>query len=299
LWHAKTDSSIKHAPCVAESRVFAASVGGTLYALDADSGEALWTASLGSDDVQRWDTCAPKCVDGVVYAGRGGYFAALDAASGEEVWKANAAMDRNWWPNLYASPAIGKHRIYLGSGQGIFALDRKTGEVIWQKKARSASPVLADDKLYALVGDTLATLDPGNGEILLQCQVFYGDETGCPALFEGEDTRLYVGRADGSMIAFDPESGLQVGAFSVERGLASLRPYQRDERTISSSPAVSGGTLIFGGNDGNLYVLDRADMALKQKIYIGAPIPGSPAVSGNAVFIAAYDGNVYAFSSAP
>ena len=171
--------------------------------------------------------------------------------------------------------------------------------MLWKKKARSASPVLADDKLYVLMGDTLATLDPEKGEILRQSQAFYGDETGCPALFEGEDARLYVGRADGSMVAFDPGSGRQVGAFSVERGLASLRPYQRDERTISSSPAVSGGTLIFGGNDGHLYVLDLAGLALKQKIYIGAPIPGSPAVSGNAVFIAAYDGNVYAFSSEP
>jgi outer membrane protein assembly factor BamB len=284
---------------VAGGRVFAASVGGTLHALDAGSGKALWTASLGSEDVQRWDTCAPKCVDGVVYAGRGGHFAALDAAHGEEIWKAKVAMDQNWWPNLYASPAIGRHRIYLGSGKGIFALDRETGEVLWHEKARSASPVLGEDGLYALMGDFLATLDPENGEILQQAQVFYGDETGCPALFEGEDARVYVGCADGRMVAVDPGSGLQVGAFSVERGLASLRPYQRDERTISSSPAVSGGHLIFGGNDGHLYVLDRAGLALKQKIYIGAPIPGSPAVSGNTVFIAAYDGNVYAFSSAP
>ena len=89
-----------------------------------------------------------------------------------------------------------------------------------------------------------------------------------------------------------------ISPFSVEKGIASIRPYQRNERTIISSPVVTGDLVIFGSTDGYIYLLDRSTMKERQKIYIGAPIASSPAISGNALFIAAYDGNVYAFAAA-
>jgi len=297
LWRAGTDSSIKHAPCAAGGRVFAASVAGTLYAFDAASGEPLWEAELGAGDAQRWDTCAPKCVDGVVYAGRGGFFAAIDAQTGMRIWKVAEALDANWWPSIYASPAVGDEGVFLGSGKGLFAIDRASGKLLWHVKERAVSPVLSEGKLYAMLSNDAAVLDPATGQVLSRTGAGFGDETGCPAVLPGENPVLFTGGAGGEMSAFDLTSGLKSGSFCIENGIASMRPYQRGERTITSSPAVAGNLVIFGGNDGYLYLLDRHSMTQRQRFYIGAPIPGSPAISGNAVFIGAYDGNVYAFVS--
>ncbi len=306
LWRAKTDSSIKNSPCVGDGVVYAASVAGTLYAFDTETGSAIWTMPLGSDVVTHWDTYAPKFVDGIVYAGRG-YFAAFDGKTGTELWKAKA-MARQFLPTIYASPVIAGNKIYFSSHRGLYALDRNTGKRLWEVKrsltlkASSSLPILLDGKLLCQYGGVMTAFDPETGQVLWKKLSESGHSTEgekTPSATAAEDLgQAYAGDDTGRMIAFSAQNGQILGSFSVEKGIASIRPYQRNERTIISSPVVTGDLVIFGSTDGYIYLLDRSTMKERQKIYIGAPIASSPAISGNALFIAAYDGNVYAFAAA-
>jgi eukaryotic-like serine/threonine-protein kinase len=63
---------------------------------------------------------------------------------------------------------------------------------------------------------------------------------------------------------------------------------------VISSPAVAGGVVYVGSNDGRLYAIEEASGALKWKLATGARITSSPAVADGVVYFGSYDGNFYA-----
>ena len=81
---------------------------------------------------------------------------------------------------------------------------------------------------------------------------------------------------------------------------ASLQELKSDVAPIiMPRNGESDYNLVFPADNGKSENWNAGPMALRQRFYLGAPVPSSPALSGNAVFIAAMDGNVYAFASAP
>ncbi|GAC1347784.1 MAG: hypothetical protein NVSMB27_13960 [Ktedonobacteraceae bacterium] len=68
---------------------------------------------------------------------------------------------------------------------------------------------------------------------------------------------------------------------------------------IFSSPAVVGGVVYTGSNDGNLYALDATSGAKKWAYQTeGGYVDSSPAVVGGLVYVGSDDGNVYALDAA-
>jgi outer membrane protein assembly factor BamB len=65
---------------------------------------------------------------------------------------------------------------------------------------------------------------------------------------------------------------------------------------ILSTPAVAGGVLYFGSEDGNLYALN-ATTGRKMWNYWAAFLTSSPAVAQGNVYFGSYDGNVYALNA--
>ena len=63
---------------------------------------------------------------------------------------------------------------------------------------------------------------------------------------------------------------------------------------VVSSPAVAGGVVYVGSNDGELYAIDEKTGTQKWKFAAGSRIPSSPAVSDGVVFFGSYDGDFYA-----
>jgi outer membrane protein assembly factor BamB len=67
---------------------------------------------------------------------------------------------------------------------------------------------------------------------------------------------------------------------------------------VVSSPAIVGGVVYVGSNDGKLYAIDETNGSLKWKFATGARVSSSPAVVDGVVFFGSYDGNVYAVDAA-
>jgi outer membrane protein assembly factor BamB len=67
---------------------------------------------------------------------------------------------------------------------------------------------------------------------------------------------------------------------------------------IVSSPAVAGGAVYIGSNDGNLYAVDAATGKLRWKFDAHGQVRSSPAVAGGAVYVVSLDGNLYAVDAA-
>ena len=66
---------------VANGRLYAPGTSGEFYAMDASTGEALWSVSVGMGSES-----PPTVVDGVVYLTAVNTAYALDEATGEEIW---------------------------------------------------------------------------------------------------------------------------------------------------------------------------------------------------------------------
>lgn len=121
-WTHALDDPVVAAPTVdvEASRVYVATTGGDVAALDAATGEAEWTVPLG-----RRVLASPALADGSLYVGHvGGDVAALDAVTGE----ARETYDATG--QLYASPVVHEASLYYGTGTGtVYAVaDEETEE---------------------------------------------------------------------------------------------------------------------------------------------------------------------------
>nr|WP_231126288.1 PQQ-binding-like beta-propeller repeat protein [Motilibacter aurantiacus] len=292
-WRVHTDGQIETSPATDGATVFAVSVRGTLYAVDAASGATRWTwRPPGS--TRTWGYFSPTVTDGTVYMaytlpGSGVRVTALDATTGAPRWTSGNS-GATW--HAFGSPAVADGTVYIvAQGGQVTALNAETGAQRWTRTpaggwSRSA-PVVADG--LVLTNHQSDILVASNAETGVEAwrysspgrSYLAGEGTGsAPAVADGT---AYVGFSDGSFTAVD---------------LATGRPKwsQTTGHAILSSPAVSGDMVYVGSNDGYVRGFDRETGQPLWSYRIGPWVASSPAVSGNALVIGAWDGNVYAFT---
>src|SRR5947209_652765 len=153
-------------------------------AYDAKSGELRWHKTYDRPSFFSLfgvgPQATPAVADGRVYTyGITGVLACWDAADGTERWRIDALKElkaKNLFFGEAGSPLMDGDKVYVpagASGPAAAAFTTDKGEVAWQKidgPASYASPVLLgkgkERQLVYLTGDSLAALDPANGELL-------------------------------------------------------------------------------------------------------------------------------------
>lgn len=298
-WHYRTDSSVEHSPAYGDGKIFAVSIVGTVYAIDAATGAERWTHKL-SGPVERWVCSAPLYADGVVYVGHGPTFAALDARTGKELWRAEP-FGRDWIPPD-SSPSIDGALVFLTPQRlPTRALSTRTGDIVWTftakeiaEQAKLSAPKLCcpvrDGVLYASYGLGFYALDAQTGELRWKAAARRGFSS--PAVTADA---IYIGTTSGKVLCLNRGDGAVRWEFATGPEIMCTVPYQRSAPNVASSPAVSGSVVYVGANDGKLYALSARDGTELWRYDIGTPICSSPAISGNALYIGAMDGNVYCF----
>jgi quinohemoprotein ethanol dehydrogenase len=147
-WHYDLDSEhgYEATPLVVDGVMYGSGPKGTTFALDAASGEPLWTFEPGIDTgfvrkvccgvVNRglalWD-------DKVFVASLDGYLYALDRADGSVVWKADTFTDRQRGYTITGAPYIANDLVVIGNAGAEFdargyvtAYDTSSGEQRWR-----------------------------------------------------------------------------------------------------------------------------------------------------------------------
>jgi TolB-like protein len=162
-WSAGTTDGFPDRPAVANGRVVLgthAEGGGVLAAVDADSGERLWTQPFGRD------VSTPAVVGDRGYVAVGGdatgFVAAVDLSSGETVWR----DDVDW---RASTPAVGGETLVVAgerrengerAGGVVRAYDTASGDVLWTQ-AFDAPPTgvaLVEDRVVVTAGSELYAL---------------------------------------------------------------------------------------------------------------------------------------------
>ncbi|PZE20522.1 PQQ-binding-like beta-propeller repeat protein [Paenibacillus xerothermodurans] len=294
-WKFAADAQVQASPAVVDGIVYASTIRGTLYALDADTGNKLWEKTVGAGEVNRaWMYYSPTVEDGIVYQAyssmRGGEMMALNAATGETVWTAKLAG--GWITE--SSPVVKDGKVFVGADGGyLIAIDAKTGKESWRARPAGgwmhSMPAIADGTVYmGYGGGLIVALDANTGtekwryKSDTSTSYIAGNTTGAsPAVAEGV---VYMGFPNGRVEALSADTGAKLWSAATKGG-------------IISSAAVSGGTVYVGSNDGYLYALDKENGAVQWSYEIGAWVASSPAISGNTLVVGAFDGNVYAFTA--
>ncbi|NHX37175.1 PQQ-binding-like beta-propeller repeat protein, partial [Halolamina sp. R1-12] len=96
---------------------------------------------------------------------------------------------------------------------------------------------------------------------------------------------VYVGSYDGSLYAFDADTGTQKWSTATGGSI-----YQ-------SSPTVANGTVYLGSYDGSLYAFDADTGTQKWSAATGDSISGSPTVANGTVYVGSADNSLYAFDA--
>lgn len=264
--------------------VFFGSVGGTFYALEAETGDPLWQrASPGMFK------SSPCLFDNKVYIGNtDNLLRCMDAATGRIVWTHDTGND------LDSSPCIVDGVLYIAGECGyVRALDPYNGKLIWKtfvggigdgtllgSNGSETSPAIADGELYgANYNGELYSLDIKTGEHRWVTQT--GDDTDASIVIDGEF--IYAGAQEKApfLYCFTRSDGKEVWRYTGNRA------------GYWSTPAVAGGRIYVGGEDGYLHTLDARTGAALWTFKTEDGIWSSPAVVDGKVIFGSRDFNLY------
>lgn len=157
---------------ISQGKLYIGSVGGIIYALDAENGDLIWEYEIGE---QLWATPA---VDGdTLYIGSfDKKLYAIDTTTGEEKWQQPFEAEGP----IISTPVVDGGIVYVGSfDRHIYALDAASGELIWQftetegngentpQKWFWASPVVYNGTIYAANTDgRVYIIDAEDGSLI-------------------------------------------------------------------------------------------------------------------------------------
>ena len=158
-WKFQADSNIVTQPILTNGIAYFGSVWGTMYAVDANSGNQKWTYTIGFPVKS-----SVAVVNGKVYTGADdGNVYCLDAATGAKLWQTDVGGVKIYWEkgigdskrmmaDVRASPMVLGDRVYVGALDGnLYCLDANSGTVVWKYQtggAITAAPAIADGAIY-------------------------------------------------------------------------------------------------------------------------------------------------------
>ncbi len=141
-----TTRGLEASPIVADGVMYMTGSWSVVYAVDAKTGEELWSYDPEvPGDWARKACCdvvnrGVAVYDGAVYvASLDGYLIALNAQTGDVIWRKNTIIDRSRAYTITGAPRVANGRVFIGNGGGeygvrgyVTAYDAKTGEQDWR-----------------------------------------------------------------------------------------------------------------------------------------------------------------------
>ena len=148
-WTFRADDELNSSPAYADGKIFIASNGGSVYALDAGTGRLRWRATSFSHFPRgrEYFYATVAVAYGRVYASNtDGTVYAYGARTGRLLWA------RHVGTYVYTAPAVWRKRVFVGTYDGrIYALDAATGDVRWRATAEAAvhgAPSVVEGVVY-------------------------------------------------------------------------------------------------------------------------------------------------------
>lgn len=279
-----------------DGRVYVTTGFGSLFALDAGSGEILWETPAGSPM-----RAGPTYAEGRVFATTlENLLIAVDASSGEELWS-YAGLEETAGLLGGASPAVAGNTVVAAFSSGeIVALLAENGQILWEDSLagvrrldQSASiaqirghPVMDQGLVVAVSNsDLMSAIDQRRG--LPRWEVAVG---GIQTPWVADDT-IFVVSNEAQLVALRRGDGRI-------RWTAQLQRYRNpDDRTqpvIWAGPILAGGRLVLTNSLGEALFLSPFDGSQEHRLPLSGPVTIQPAVVDGTLLLVTEGGQLLA-----
>jgi outer membrane protein assembly factor BamB len=263
--------------------------GRTPAALSASTGKTIWSGRLASKRAS-----APALANGVVCIIGDGLYA-FAATSGRLLWQDNSF--RATEVAAFGDLAFSAETDENGTGT-LDAFDARTGKVHWSVPAPSpgwwfSGLVAAHDVLYAMLfasqqGGYEYAFNARDGSTIWQSSLLHlngaYNPPGPPLVVGGG---LYLPTTDGSLIALDTRTGMQLWTYAPAKGEAATN-------FGGFSPLWVTGEVVYIGEIGHIKALNASDGSFMQQIDVAHYQGSAFLVTGNSVYVNSADGVVHA-----
>lgn len=266
-----------------------------IYALDAASGQLVWTYHTRGEDMP-----TPAVLDGKIVFGNGdGHVYELDAATGKELWK----VDIGSFVSM-SSATVSGHRVILAGTHpdNLYAVDADTGTLAWKtplaafsSSAGDCAPAVANGIVVTQI--EVARAEPGrvaSEEVAFDAttgKILWTTTLGIGAVPPRNKDAVPMIR-DGVVYTGSPVTKTAY-ALNLEDGRIRWRqPLSR----MKAAPAVDGEYVFFPLGNGSIAVLDRSDGKIVNLYQSGNGGfgPQNPVIVNRTLYVGTNFGWVYA-----
>ncbi|MCC4596855.1 PQQ-binding-like beta-propeller repeat protein [Xanthomonas campestris pv. phormiicola] len=284
---AYTKKGIWSCPAHHDGRLYFGAYNGTLYCLDAQTGEEIWTHPDGD-----WIGASPLLVPrhNLVYVGieyvrpwAQGSLAAYDMATGEKVWEHQVEKLQHGSAGYWEG---GDLVIWGSADHETLALDARSGAIVWRFPTRRSvkyAPAVDEQRrltAFASFDKSIYLLDVATGEKRGEWQT----EEICytTPLFAGN--KLFCGSGDRHLYVIDVDT------------MQLLKKINLRAR-VYASPRRVGNRVIVGSNGGRVVEIDIDTLETKGVLQLPDAVTNGVAVSpdGRRIFVSTYMNHLYAF----
>lgn len=260
-WQTRLSSTWLMPPIVADGILYTGSGNGTLYAVDVQTGEKIWS----TDGFSQLENSGAVAGDTLVAGGYDQRIRALDRHTGDVLWSFNTVFP------VQASPLIIDDRVYIATDHALYALDLLTGKLQWQiatgnEGAYMGPPAYEAGIIYTTGGKSLLAVDSTNGKEIWRTE--HSDMFTAPAVANG---LIYIGNFDGYFYAFDQETGAEKWKF-------------KGDGIFWAGPAVEGN-IVYAGNDDLVYALNAQTGEQIWQFQMAGKSVSEPMVSDGVVYV--------------
>ncbi|NVK35337.1 MAG: PQQ-binding-like beta-propeller repeat protein [Rhodobacteraceae bacterium] len=275
--------------------LYAATGYGQMSALDAASGQQLWSV-----DLETPARGAPTAANGLIFTvTQNNEILALNQSDGSQAWN-YTGVEETAGVLSSANPAVSGNRVIVPFSSGeIMALDVKSGEPVWIESVTrgmrtfavsgisdvSASPVIDGNVVYATgVGGRTVANSVKNGERL------WGQNVGSVHTPVVSGNALFLIDLEERMVALDRKSGETLWVAQLPK------PEKKKKRRNWAGPILANGALVAMSSDGYIAAVDAASGQVMATNQVNTDVYVTPIVAGGRMIVLDGDGAVAAFN---
>jgi outer membrane protein assembly factor BamB len=293
LWSKKTKLPLSAGPGTDGKLVVAGTNNGDIVALDAATGDILWTVAVTSEVLS-----PPVLAPGkVIVRTVNGKLSALDSKSGEQLWSIQQSMPRLSVRGT-SEPVIAQNMVIAGFDNGrVSAFDLSDGGIIWDilmnpPSGRTAIERLVDiNSMVQVAGSDVYVVgyQGSIGAIALESgQLLWTRDMSSDSGLTVDFNTLYIADQRSELVALSQGSGRELWRRKDLRN--------RDLR----APAVFGGSVVVGDDQGYLHWFDVATGDMQARVRAGSKrITSQPLVVNDIMYVLTDGGSLYAYTVAP
>ena len=276
IWFKSLDEEIVSSLTISDNNILIASGKGTIFCLDQKTGNCLWKTTLESQVVApllvSFRFLYASSVNGKVYC--------LNIIDGKIIWSTDLKE------KIETAACMKLNYVYVTTSEGrIFSLDSQNGRVVWSYNLSSRShisPVTGTE--FVMAGDDSGNLycfDDITGRLIWKSEIKYSFTT--TFAFAYFDKRVLCVGAKDKYIGINTGNGVEI--------------WSQPVKDASIPPIAAGRIIFFPDGDGNLLAVDSFSGNISFKENVDANISTSLSISNGRVIFGSEEGKIYIYGS--